>query len=85
MQRTRHREALLLNVMIAAKPPVVIDNANPDIESRLRYIQPFKAARFELVGYYFQSDLTACLARNAQRSGKERVPEVGIKATLKKL
>ena len=35
------------------------------------------------VGYYFRSKVEECLARNQQRS--ERVPDVGILSTAKKL
>lgn len=33
----------------------------------------------------FQSDLNDALSRNSRRTGKENIPEIGIKATFKKL
>ncbi|HJZ55377.1 MAG TPA: ATP-binding protein, partial [Gemmataceae bacterium] len=36
-------------------------------------------------GYYLGAKLADCLARNAQRTGKDRVPEVGLFATAKAL
>lgn len=38
-----------------------------------------------MIGYYFQSDLDACLARNDGRTGDERVPEAAILGTYKRL
>ncbi|MEO1352398.1 MAG: hypothetical protein AAFW84_26970 [Cyanobacteria bacterium J06635_15] len=39
----------------------------------------------EIIGYYFESTLNKCLARNQQRAGKAKIPEVGLYATIKKL
>ena len=38
MLRTRNRERLLLDACIEAKQPFVIDNTNPTVEERARYI-----------------------------------------------
>lgn len=40
MLKTRHRETILLNACLEAKQPLVIDNTNPTIEERKRYILP---------------------------------------------
>jgi len=85
MLKTRHREAILLNACIAAKQPVVIDNTNPTVKARAGYIDLFKQGQFHISGYYFQSKIGACLQRNKNREGKERVPEVGIKGTYNRL
>ena len=50
-----------------------------------KYIQAAKAARFSVTGYYFQSKVEDCLRRNSERSDPERVPEVAVLATAKKL
>ncbi len=85
MLKTRHREGILFDACLSAKQPVVIDNTNPTKKDRVRYIQAFKAHQFDVAGYYFQSSLDQCLQRNAQRSGKARIPELGIKGTFNKL
>lgn len=85
MLRTRHREKLLFEACLAAKQPVVIDNTNPTIAERVRYIPAFKAHHFEVLGYYFNLPFADCLARNKLRTGKECVPEVAIKAVAKQL
>lgn len=85
MLRTRHRERLLLDACLRAKQSFVIDNTNPLRTDRKKYIDLIKEHGFELTGYYFQSNLKECLARNNNRSGTSRVPEVAVLGTYKKL
>ncbi len=85
MLKTRHREDILLNACIEGKQKVVIDNTNPSIEERCKYIKEFKKGKFKIIGYYFDSDIQLCISRNNKRSGKEKIPEIGIKGTYKKL
>lgn len=85
MLQTRHREQVLVEACLAAKQRFVIDNTNPTPADRCRYIPAAKAAKFEVVGYYFQSHLEDCLARNAARPEPERVPDLAIKGTFAKL
>ena len=65
--------------------PFVIDNTNPTRDERLHYIHAAKRSRFAVSGYYFQSKVADCLLRNGERSGMERVPDVAILSTAKKL
>ncbi len=85
MLRTRYRERVLLQACIAAKQSVVVDNTNPTVQDRARYIGPARAAGFRVIGYYFPADLEGALARNKTRSERARVPEVGIRGTRKRL
>jgi predicted kinase len=85
MLRTRHRETLLLRACIEMKQIFVVDNTNPTIAERAKYIEPARRARFRVVGYYFQPDVPGCIARNQQRTGRERVPPQAIVATAKRL
>lgn len=85
MLKTRHREKILFDACLAAKQPVVIDNTNPSPAERQRYIEPAKTARFRVVGYYFQSRIEDCKARNARRSAKEIVPTQGLLGTYNRL
>src|SRR5215831_19902644 len=54
MLKTRHREDILLRACIEAKQRFVVDNTNPTVESRAKYMIA-KQAGFQMVGYYFQS------------------------------
>ena len=85
MLKTRHRENLLLRACIEMKQPFVVDNTNPTVEERRRSIEPARAARFQVHGYYFAADVPACLRRNAEREPPARVPIAGILGTYKKL
>lgn len=85
MLRTRHREHLLLHTCIEMKQRFVVDNTNPTPVHRAGYIAQAKAAGFAVVGYYFDSSVSECIARNNMRVGAARIPVVGIYATAKKL
>ncbi|QIO07206.1 ATP-binding protein [Acinetobacter shaoyimingii] len=85
MLKTRHRENVLFEAGLASKTKMVIDNTNPTKLDRERYMQRAKDAGFEVVAYYFETDLKSTLERNSQRIGKANIPEVGVRATYKKL
>ena len=83
--KTRHREALLVAECIEKGESYVIDNTNPTRLDRARYIAPAKAAGYRIVGYFLESKLAVCMARNALREGSARVPECAIASTSNKL
>ncbi|MBD0355866.1 MAG: ATP-binding protein [Rubrobacter sp.] len=85
MLKTRYREQLILRACIEAKQPFVVDNTNPSVEERARYIRSARSGGFRVVGYYFASRVREALARNSDREGKERIPEKGILGTYKRL
>ncbi|PQO46856.1 AAA family ATPase [Blastopirellula marina] len=81
--RTRNRERRLLAACLETSQPVVVDNTNPTRAERAAYVRAFRQAQYSIVGYYFRSQVEACLARNAQRDLP--VPQIGILSTAKKL
>lgn len=85
MLRTRHREAILLEACLRMKQPFVVDNTNPTLEDRQRYIPLARAAGFRVVGYYFAIRLEIALQRNAQREGRQLIPDKGVLATYRRL
>ena len=85
MLKTRHRENLIFEACLASKAKCVIDNTNPTKADRARYIERAKAAGFEVIAYYFETDLSSALKRNNQRKGKAYIPEIGVRATYKKI
>lgn len=85
MLRTRHRERIFVRACVEARQPFVVDNTNPTIEERSRYIEPARASGFRVVGYYFVATVGEALVRNARRTGKARIPERGIFGTRKRL
>lgn len=85
MLRTRNREDIFLRACIEAKQPFVIDNTNPTVEERAKYILAAKAGRFRVIGYYFESKVEDVLRRNESRPEPQRVPRAAILGTYKRL
>ena len=83
--RTRHREQLLFAACLAAKQPFVVDNTNPLLRDRARYIEAARKAGFRVVAYFFESSLADAIRRNNQRGGKQKIPVPAIAGTLRKL
>jgi predicted kinase len=83
--KTRNKEQKFINTCIETQQRYVVDNTNPTKEERAKYISVAKENKFKIIGYYFQSKICDALNRNSQRSGKENIPEVGIKGTFNKL
>ena len=85
MLRTRRRESLLLHACIAAQQPLVVDNTNVLAAERAVYIAAAQAAGFRVVGYYFETTVSAAIGRNSKREGKARIPPQAIGGTAKRL
>lgn len=85
MLRTRHRENGLIDACLAFKQPLVIDNTNPTVADRARYIDKARSAGFSITCFFFDVPIEAMLARNDLREGKARVPDAAIRATCRKL
>ena len=83
--KTRHQERLLIDECLREGKSFVIDNTNPTVEDRARYISSAKANEYHIIGYFMESKLKDCIARNALREGKARIPEKAIAATSNKL
>lgn len=83
--RTRNRERLFLETCFKTQQPFVVENTNPTRVEREKYISKARECGYRIIGYFFKTNLKDAIERNNCRDGKECVPEVGIKATLKKL
>jgi predicted kinase len=79
------RQRQLIAEALAEGRSVVVDNTNATAEARRPLIELGQQAGARVVGYYFESRLEDCLRRNAGRAGKERVPDVALYATAKRL
>src|SRR4029079_16365925 len=65
--RTRHREAAFLTTCIETKMPLVVDNTNPTVAERARYLVPAREAGFKLAAYLVEVDHAVASGRNAAR------------------
>ena len=83
--RTRHREEQLLADTVAGRLPCVIDNTNVSRAERAKFITAGKTAGYRIVGYYLRSNIDECLKRNAQRTGKARIPDAGVRGRASQL
>ena len=83
--RTRHREKRFLETCLQTQQRFVVDNTNPTAEVRKRYIEMARDAGYEVIGYYFQSQVRNALERNSGRIESEQIPLKGILATYHKL
>lgn len=85
MLNTNHRLRLLFEAGLASKTKMVIDKTNPTALERAEFISAAKAAKFEVVAYYFDCDFKDALARNNARTGKAKIPVLGLKNTAKRM
>ena len=83
--KTRNNEKRMIADCHARGIDYVVDNTNPTKEERARYIPAAKAAGYRVIGYFMQSRLQECIARNNLREGKEVVPAKAIAMTSNKL
>ena len=83
--RTRKKENDALRLAINRKENIVIDNTNPTVSDRKKYIEAGKASQYEIIGCFMQSRLQECIERNDSRQGKEKIPSIAIACTSNKL
>jgi len=85
MLKTRNREKILIEACLAAKQPFVVDNTNLTSAERKRYIDNAKNHGFEIIDYYFKSNISESIARNELRKGNEKLPLAAIHSAHAKL
>ena len=78
--KTRFRENKMLLEAVDSGKSCVIDNTNVSVHERKKYIDIAKEHGYKIIGYYFRSAIDECRIRNAQRTGKKRVPEVALRS-----
>ena len=83
--KTRNNEKNLIQECFSDSLDFVIDNTNPTRAEREKYISEAKQNGYRVIGYFMQSRLQECIARNNLRDGKEKLPAKAIAATSNKL
>jgi predicted kinase len=79
------RQQQALNEALSNEVSVVIDNTNPGVADRAAIIAIARAHDARVVGYFFAVTTREAVARNAGRSGRQRVPNVAIFTVAKRL
>ena len=85
MLRTRRREGVLMEACLTGKTKFVVDNTNLSLEERARFIPLAKAAGFQVVGYFFESQVTDAIRRNFSRQAGEQIPPIAIHNSVSRL
>ena len=81
--RTRAREAAFVRTCLDTRMPFVVDNTNPTVAERARYLEPARAAGFRLVAYLVEADHAVAAGRNAAR--ERTVPAAGLRHVARRL
>ena len=84
-RRDERHQAQLIAAWLSCGKSIVVDNTNASRDDRARLIALGRTHGARVVGYAFDCTPDTCLARNAGRQGKARVPNVAIFATAKRL
>ena len=83
--RKDERQAQLIRSALRAGAPVVLDNTNPAPADRAAIIKLGREFGARIVGYFFTATTREAVGRNRGREGKQRVPDVAIFTTAKRM
>ena len=79
------RQRRLIDEALAAGVSVVVDNTNPTRRERAAIVDAARAHGARIVVYFFDVTTREAVARNAGRTGREKVPNVAIFTAAKRL
>jgi predicted kinase len=88
MKNTRDRDAKqqqMIEAALAAGRSVVVDNTNATPDVRAPLIDAGRRHGARVAAYFFETTVKDALVRNRAREGKERVPDVALFTTARKL
>ena len=84
-RRRQARQQRVVAELLAAGRSVVVDGTNPSVQERAALVQLAGEAGVPARAMWLDLPLEHCLARNAGRTGRARVPLVGVLATARRL
>jgi predicted kinase len=79
------RQRRAIDEALAAGQSVVVDNTHPAIADRAPIIAAARARDAHVVGYFVDVTTRVAVARNAGRTGREKVPNVAIFTVAKRM
>jgi len=71
--KTRAREKAFLDACIETRMPFVVDNTNPTVADRARYVAPAREAGFKVIAYVVEVDAAVARAR------RENLPPAALR------
>ncbi len=84
-RRPERRQQQLVMAALASGMSVVVDDTHSSIQERAGVIATARACGARVVGYFFESPLHDCAARNQRRQARTRAPDVGLLAAARRL
>lgn len=79
------RQQKMIDDALAAGTSVVVDNVNASAADRAPLIRIARARGAHVAGYFFEVSTRVAVARNAERTGRAKVPNVAIFTAAKRL
>jgi predicted kinase len=79
------RQMALVEGALREGRSVVVDNTNPRVVDRAPLVAAARRNGARVVGYYLDTARGECLARNRQREGRARVPDVAVHVAASRL
>jgi predicted kinase len=79
------RQRRLIDEALAAGRSVAVDNTHPTVAERAAVIAAARARGARTIGYFIDVTTRVAVARNAERSGRGKVPNVAIFTVAKRL
>jgi predicted kinase len=79
------QQSKMMEEALAAGHSVVVDNTNPTVAERAKLIQLARVHGARVIGYFFDVNTRTAVARNAERKGRAKVPNVAIFTTAKRM
>ncbi len=84
-RRREARQRRVVAELLAAGRRVVVDGTNPSEQERVPLVEIAREAGVPARAVWLDVPLETCLRRNAGRTGRARVPLVGVLATAGRL
>ena len=79
------RQRRAIDEALATGRSIVVDNTNPTAADRAAIITGARTHGANVIGYFFDVSTRVAIARNAERAGRAKVPNVAIFTTARRL
>ncbi len=84
-RRPERRQRQLVMAALGSGMSVVVDDTHSSVQERAGVIATARSCGARVVGYFFESPLHECAARNQRRPARTRAPDGGLLAAARRL